>query len=233
MGRSRRMSPAAATLIAVIAAMAAVTVLILTHKSDGHDGTSGTRGTVSAVIPAQALENECAENARRLIADNYTVVRLFVTEGLPYDKESYGDRSDDGLYTVISGEYRSLGQIETLVRSVYTAAESDRILTRLPIRADNGAALSETIVVYADRKSDNDGTNVLGISKRFVPYTNYSKPWETLIVSVSPMNDEECFVTAYLGADERTELANVDKANILITKMIKENGEWRLCELIF
>ena len=241
MGGSRKMSLASQTLVAVLAAMAAVTVLILTHKGGARNAAKSSGGTASEVSQVsqtsqisteRTLDDECAENARRLIADNYTVVRLFVTEGLPYDKEPNGEAPKDGFFTVNSSEYTDFGQIEHLVRSVYIGSEADRILTRLPIRTEYGDALSEKIAVYAERENSGSGS-VLGISERFTPYTNYSKPWDILSFTVSVLDEENCFVTVYLGTEEIADYTKADKANILITKMIKENGEWRLCEMMF
>lgn len=228
--RSRRQSkaPAVATFIMVIAAIAAVAVRLAMNKGGSGNSSGGAEQSFGVT---QAFADECTENAQRLIAENYTVARLFVLEGLPYDDEPYGNRPEDGYFTVSSDVYTSFGQIESLVRSVYTAEESDRILTRLPVTAESDA-LPETTAVYAPRKSYLGDEEVLGISERFAPYTSYSKPWATFSVSVSPTGEDECFVTVYLGADE-TAVSDVDKANILITKMIKENGEWRLCSLVY
>lgn len=75
--------------------------------------------------------------------------------------------------------------------------------------------------------------SALGISDLFKPYTAYSKPWGSISVKVMPISEEECQVTVYLGADKDVNLSSVDEPDILTTKMVKENGEWRLESLIY
>ena len=104
----------------------------------------------------------------------------------------------------------------------------------------------ETIAVYGSRDVyvDADGVledgtsayvkkSVLGINEFFKPYTDYKKPWGSISIKIAPLSETECNVTVYLGADKDVDLSSVEDTDILSTKMIKENGEWRLAKLVY
>ncbi|MDE6726895.1 MAG: hypothetical protein K2J80_03015 [Oscillospiraceae bacterium] len=234
-------------------------------------------GTEITFKPTQEFADECGNVARELVADNYKIIRLFISEGLPHLDEPYGNRPEDGLYIVKSDRYSSLGEIETFVKSIYTEKEAQRILTQMPsdpaVLLDGGDSADAVLVavygireIYVDVPSDEpDGADepeyggtvvpsdenneagdglepsaphytkqsVLGINELFKPYTAYRKPWGSISIRVLPTSEEECHVTVYLGADKDVNLSSVEETNILETKMIKENGEWRLENLIY
>lgn len=278
-------SAVVATVIVAIAAAAAIVVLMMMSKKPPEPEQELPDGTTVTFKPTQAFADECGENAQKLVAGNYKVVRLFVSEGLAHRKEPYGNRPEDGLYTVESDEYGTYEQIESLVKSIYTEEESKRILTQMPSdpaakqndTSDTSEEISrpELIAIYAPRDEyinvdseneaesaddidDADDTtaadgesiaetsgssdqskpgyvkkSVLGISEYFKPYTDYKKPWGSLSIKIVPSSEDECYITVYLGSDKDVDLSSVEDTDILNTKMIKENGEWRLTELVY
>lgn len=74
---------------------------------------------------------------------------------------------------------------------------------------------------------------VLGISEYFAPNSGYNRPWQTISMKVLPANENECYLTVYLGADKDVILSSVGDEDILVTSMVKENGEWRLTKMIY
>lgn len=219
-----------ATVAVVLAAVAALVVLIVRSSAPDEDRQLPD-GTVVDFKPSQELVDECAENAQKLIADNYTILRLFVTEGLPHIDEPYGNRPDDGMYTTNSVDYTKYEEIETFVKSCFVDTEAARILTQMP--ADPASGSGSLIAVYQPRFSLLTKETGIGISENFKPYTAYSKPWGSLIIKIVPSSETECYVTVYLGAGEDSDLSDVESANVLTTQMKKENGEWRLAQLIY
>lgn len=260
-----------ATACVAVAAVAAIVVLIVMTKGSVGAQPTDSDGSVVSFEATQALVDECGKNAQELLIGNYSIVRLFVTEGLAHKNEPYGNRPEDGLYTVDSGEFKTFEEVEALVRSIFVEEEADRILTRMPsdpAAAQNGASGasgdvsgSELIAVYAPREvyvntadeeadvsmpkvpevvipSTESGPSyvkksVLGISEAFKPYTDYKKPWESYSIKLDPVSEEECNITVYLGSNKDVDLSSVEETDILNTKMVKTNGEWRLTELVY
>ncbi len=270
-----------ATIIVAAAAVAAIIVLVLmTRKTDSPQRLPD--GTEVTFKPSAEFVNECGANAQALMDDNYKVVRMFVSEGLPHLDEPYGNAPEDGLYTVSSDEYKTYAELETFIKSVYTAEEAERILTRMPsdpgASVDGGAGSASTDTsevsrpefiaiygvreIYADTSSEPGPTEskvpgvvvpessesgevskpsepssvkrkVLGINEYFKPYTAYNKPWGSISIKIVPMNEDECHITVYLGADKDVDLSSVEDTDILNTKMVRVDGEWRLTELIY
>ena len=273
-----------ATIIVAIAAVAAIIVLmVMTHKTDSPQKLPD--GTVVTFKPSRELADECGANAQALMADNYKVVRMFVSEGLPHLDEPYGNRPEDGVYTVSSDEYKTYAELEAFIKSGYTAEEAQRILTQMPsdpassikqdgetdsVASDTSEDISrpEFIAVYAPREiyvdispdtesseskvpdvvipePDESGgvskpaepsytkRSVLGISEYFKPYTAYNKPWGSISIKILPANEDECYITVYLGADKDVDLSSVEDTDIFNTKMVRVDGEWRLTELIY
>ena len=240
-----------ATAIVALAAVAAIIVLIVMSKKPGDGRQDMQNNVVVESAGGQDFIDECGENAQRLVQGNYRIVRLFISEGLPYRDEPYGNRPEDRLYTVNSEEFKTFDDVMTLVKSVFVEDEANRILMRMPL--DPAAAYgvggnpeeAQLISVYWTRDEYVDASDtsaggsgyvkqtVLGISERFKPYTDYKKPWGSTSIRIVPVNEEECDITIYLGADKDVDLSSVEDSDILTTKMVKVNGEWRLTKLVF
>lgn len=236
-----------ATAIVALAAIAAIIVLIMMPKDGGQNNES--QSVSVAYKDTQEFADECGENAQKLVAGNYRVLRLFISEGLPHQDEPYGNRPEDGFYTAISDEFKTYEELESYVKSIFTEQEANRILTKMPIDpaaaygTDGGSGsgsmeLYRSRDEYVDASGSGGGTSyvkqsVLGINMSFKPYTDYKKPWGSTSIRIVPVSEEECDITIYLGADKDVDLSSVEDTDILHTTMIKENGEWRLAELVF
>ncbi len=312
-----------ATILVAAAAIAAIIVLVIINKKSETESKTLPDGTTVSYDATTELYDECGEEARRLMADNYKMIRLFITEGLPHLDEPYGNRPDDGFYTVDSEDYKTYEQLESFVKSVYTEQEAERILTKMPsdpavtyggVKRDEDTSVNtseketppEYIAVYNSRDvyvdiensseetskpkvpnvvvpdasaegEESDAQNVedaadvpsddtympdantgefessessavgaveshdptytkqsvLGINEFFVPYTEYNRLWSSISIKVVPSDYNECFITVYLGADRDVDLSSVDDSDVISTKMVKENGAWKLTELVY
>lgn len=145
-----------ATAIAAAAAIAAIVVLVIIINKP-KETEKPAESAASVFEPTQELADECGAQAQRLMENNYKVIRLFVKEGLPREAEPYGNRPEDGFYTVNSTEYMAYEQIEELVKSTYTETEARRILTQMPsdpsaADGESGGSDSEPIAVYGTRE---------------------------------------------------------------------------------
>lgn len=214
------------TVVVAVAAVAALIALLMLKGDNKAQGASSNDSNVS-LNAQQQLANECGENAQELIKKNYEVIKLFVTQGLPHVNEPYGNTPETGYFEADSSEYKTFEQLETFVKSVYTAKEAERILTQMP--ADPSTTGGDLIAVYAVRKSLRDGSAALGISEKFKPNTNYNKNWSSISIKAVPTSEEECNITVYLGDDA----SSVSDSDIFNSKMVKENGEWRLSEMMY
>ena len=237
-----------ATAIVALAAVAAIIVLLVMNKSSEGDTDRGNSNISVDYKDTQEFADECGENAQKLVAGNYKVLRLFISEGLPHKDEPYGNRPEDGFYTAVSDEFKTYEDLESFVRSIFIEQEANRILTNMPLdpAAVYGGVggnagkmeLYRSRDEYVDASAAGSGTSyvkqsVLGINMSFKPYTDYKKPWGSTSIRIVPVSEEECELTIYLGADKDVDLSSVEDTDILNTKMVKENGEWRLAELVF
>lgn len=153
--RKSSVSTIVATVIVAVAAAAALIVLIVMTKKSPESENRLPDDTAVMFRPTQEFVDECGEHAQELVAGNYRVVRLYISEGLAHLSEPYGNRPEDGLYTADSDEFRTYEQVESLVRSVYVEEEADRILTRMPSdpagTGESSGDVPEFIAVYGAR----------------------------------------------------------------------------------
>jgi len=210
-------------LVFVAAAAAVAAVIILTA------GKNEPLESESASSPiSDELVSECGAAAQELVQKNYKVIELFATEGLRY-KTVYGNPPEDGYYSVNDEEYKHYSQIEELVKSVYVAEEAERILTRYPIRTEDGV---KEVQVYKEHKDPVDGSECLGIIEGFTtPDADYSRDWSRCKITVHPKSETECELTVI--ADGYTEEeAESHPESVLTTKMVKQDGKWLLSDLL-
>lgn len=236
--------PLISTVIVTLLALAAVIVLMVTtgNKPERQSGSS-TGASEQLFAASDELIEECGYAAHDLFLDSYRILRLYVTEGLAHNDEPYGNRPEDGIYTVNSSEYTSLEQITSLVNSVFVEAEAERIITNID---GNGLAVYQNREILERTESEPaEGTaetsagpvyvtkTVLGISEDFVP-AEYGHDWSTIKIAVMPTSETECELTIYLDGVDADSLTDADMDSVLETKMIKnENGEWRLTQLVY
>ncbi|MGN1422916.1 MAG: hypothetical protein ACI4XA_06030 [Oscillospiraceae bacterium] len=238
-----------ATIIVAVAAIALAIVAVMTlNKGSGNTSSAPTSSADPAFKPTDELVEECQYAAHDLVKNNYEIVRLFVTEGLPHYDEPYGNLPDDGIYTVNSTDYSSLAEIEELVQSTFVNSEAERILTNID---GNGMAVYKNRQIYVDVPEDTAETatadtseaasrphytteTVLGINANFKPDTAYNKDWSSCSIAVLPVSETECQLTVYLGGlDETAESSDPDPDTVLETQMVKINGEWKLSVFVY
>lgn len=216
----------ATTIITVVIALAAVAaviaVLVISAKNrESQDAEN------SSALASQALVDECGAAAQELVQENYKVVKLFVSEGLLY-KTVYGNPSEDGYYTVDDEEYKHYSQIEELVKSVYVAEEAERILTRFPVKMENGM---ENVQIYKEHTDPTDGEMCLGIIEGFVPEEDYPRDWSQCVIKISPKSDTECALMVIVDGVSEAE-ADAHPESVLTTQMVKQDGKWLLSDLL-
>lgn len=236
----------ATIIVAVLAIVLAVVAIITMRNSSDTPATSSVVSNTD-FRPTQELVDECTYAAHDLVADSYSIIRLFVSEGLPHYDEPYGNKPEDGLYTVNSTEYTSLEDIENLVRRVYTNAEAERILGMkvyqnrkilVDIVYDDSTAESTSEAETAEPRPLYEEKTVLGISEEFTPNESYNKGWDSCSIAVLPKSETECELTIYLGgiATSETgsaETAEADPDSVLETAMVKIDGEWKLAAFVY
>ncbi len=239
--------PLISTIVVAVLAIAVVIVAIFVIAGDnGGTSSGGGNSTVASqpFEPTQELVDECTYAAHDLVADNYRILRLFVTEGLPHEDEPYGNLPEDGLYTANSSEYKSLQQIEELVHSVFVEEEAVRVLDNIDGRGLAVYQNREKLVKVESAAESTDETSeessgiryekeyVLGISADFVPDTDYAKDWSSCRIAIIPRSETLCDLTVYLdGLDENTASANSE--SVLGMTMVKVEQDWRLEKFVY
>ena len=234
--------PLVATIIIAVIAIVLAIVAIMTLRKE-KPGQNTDQSTVSEnFIPTEALIEECTYAAHDLVKDNYSVIRLYITEGLAHYDEPYGNLPEDGIYTVNSTDFSSLEEIEEMLKSIYVNAEAERVLTNID---GNGKAVyvnREVLVdaVYSDEPESGEARplyiteTVLGISADFVPDESYDKDWSTCHIAVMPKSETECELTIYLGGlTPDSEIDETNEDSVLETAMRKIDGEWRLAQFVY
>lgn len=235
--------PLVATIIvAIIAILLAIVAIMTLRRDEPEPNSSGSAPVVSNFVPSDALVEECTYAAHDLVRDNFSVIRLYITEGLAHFDEPYGNLPEDGIYTVNSTEYSSLEQIEEMLKSIYVKSEAERVLTNID---GNGKAVyvnREILVdaVYTGEAESGESRplytteTVLGISAGFTPDTSYNKDWSTCNIAVLPTSETECELTIYLGGlTPDSEIDETNKDSVLETAMRKIDGEWRLAQFVY
>ncbi|MGN0682392.1 MAG: hypothetical protein ACI4JY_01835 [Oscillospiraceae bacterium] len=226
-GKNNTGSLAATIATAVIAAAAIAAVVIMLVVVNGNKPREEAGSSTSEPQVSQELVNECSTAAFELVQNNYTVLKLFVLEGLPY-KTVYGNRSEDGYYTVDDSEYKSYSQIEELVKSVYVEREASRVLLAYPIKTESG---TENVQVYKQHKDPVDGSECLGIIEEFAPDKSYSRDWSKCVIKVSPKSEDLCVLSVITGGYSESE-AEAHPEAVMTTNMVKKDGRWLLSEML-
>lgn len=213
-----------ATVIVAVAAVAAIVILIIVmNGGNGETLPNGSR--VERFSATSEQIDECLTSAHDLVASNYTVIKLYITEGLPHLDEPYGNKPEDGIYTVDSDKYKTPDDMQNLLRSIYTEQAANDIWARGVYKTrymKNGLAVNSGTA---------DAEQVLGISEDFKPDTNYSVDWSSTPLEVIPTAEDKCRVVIYINGASPND-SDVSEGNTITTEMIKENGAWRLTELV-
>ena len=180
----------AATIITiVIAVLALATTLFLLYRMSQEQTQEMPP---AAFVPSDEVNVEMNENAVKLVKNNCEVFRVFLQYGLPHETEPYNNKPDDGLYTVKSDTYKSVADLEKLLKETFVEKEAQRILDGI---GDNGK-------IFADQK---DGT--LGIAESCIDSTgkfkglDYAYSWTNANVTLLPVSNTECKITIELAPD--------------------------------
>lgn len=216
-----------ATIIVAVAAVAAIVALIVIMMND-NAGASPNGSQVENFSVTQEQIDECLTSAHDLVASNYEVIKLYITEGLPHLDEPYGNKPEDGIYTVDSDKYKTPEDMQNLLKSIYTEQAADEIWARGVFKT----RYMKDGLAYMGADSDAAGVEkILGISADFVPKTDYSVDWSSSPLEVKPTAENKCTVLIYVNGASPTD-SEVSEDNILTVVMAKENGSWRLTELV-
>ncbi len=244
------LAPLISTIIVAVLAIVVVIVALMLITGDNNTSSDGGAAAPDASVsesfkPTQELVDECTYAAHDLVADNYRIVRLFVTEGLAYEPEPYGNLPEDGLYTVSSNEYKTLQQIEDLVNSVFVEEEAVRVLGNIDGKGlavyqdrEKLVKVENTSDSTAEATEESTGVQykteyVLGISAAFVPDESYTKDWSSCRIAIIPRSEVLCELTVYLdGLDENT-ASDTDSDSILKMTMVKVEQDWRLEKFVY
>lgn len=213
------------TIAVALLAIAAIVILLVSGNGDKEP----EEPVISGFGVTQALADECIGAAQKLVGDNYEIIRLYITEGLPH-KMVYGNEAEalGGYYQADSAKYKEFEQIDALVRSVYSESEADRILQRLEVNTVDGT--SEELEVYKHCKIN--GAAFFGINERFDADPDYKVDWSSCYVEVEPHSETECEVTVYLdGVTSDTAAEHAESVrNVSMVK--SEDNSWRLTEFL-
>lgn len=195
-------------IIAVLAIAAAIFAIVTINREETNS---------PEYIMTEEEKDFLMSSTETLIRNNYVVLRLFYTQGLPHKPEPYNNVPEDGLYTVDSDKYLTLDDVFAPVDETYISAEAQRIKTD-PL--GNGA-------VYSARGSE------LGIDMNFMPI-DYNKSWEHIEWEISDItpNEVTILITVTKLNDGGTASENND-TEILSGQILKINGEWKLEKIIY
>ncbi|MDR0821002.1 MAG: hypothetical protein LBN40_00860 [Oscillospiraceae bacterium] len=156
-------------------------------------------------IPSAELLVEMQDNAERLVAADYEIVKLFYTKGLDHEPEPYGNLPEDGYFFAVSDKYKTLDSIYELLFNTFTKETAD--------------AIKASDKTYADREGR------LGISEKFAPNTGYDIDWTEPSYVITAEAEDKC--TLGLTLKHAGEPLNITVG------MTKQGGIWLLDELIY
>lgn len=200
------------TIIAAVLAIGAVIFLVVAMNSDNNnepDEPDIVVNTTPVFQATQELVDRTQQAAYDLLPENYKVYQ-YLTRGMTHEEEPYGNLPEDGFYTCVSDDFKSFDDFSKYVRSIFTEETAEKLLTD-PFGSGP---------VYGV-----DDTGALGLSSEFTPVSDSGLSWADVTFLCTPVSDTQCDVKVTLqDADGK----NVEK-NV---KMVLENGEWKLSELV-
>jgi hypothetical protein len=216
-----------ATVIVALLAVAAAIFAFWMIAREAEDERIPPGPDYANYKPSEALQIEMEGAAERLIRNNYTIIKLYVTQGLPFERGAYptddnpfGVPPEDGIYYVISDEYTSLAQIEAIIDETFTSEEARRVKENL--LDDDSPYYSEFGRIFHD-KNDKLGINL--DFAQSLPNTDYPVSWVNPSYVIIPQSATECAIAIRLHVNDEEYLFN--------RIMYKFNGEWYFEKLIF
>lgn len=213
------------TIVAAVLAVAAVVILLVTMNAKPEEPELPV---ITGFQVTQELADECTAAAQKLVSDNYSIIRLYVTEGLPLEI-IYGSVPEpiDGYYMTDSEKFTDFSQIEELVKSVYASDAAGNILRSVEVRTKDGSM--KELEVY--KACSAYGDTFLGMNELFSVDKDYTTDWSSCYVEVKPKSETECDVTVYVNGIT-AEQGSENPESVLGTSMVKTSDGWRLTKLL-
>lgn len=212
------------TIAVAVLAIIAIVILLISMNGSG-EPSEPDEPVIPGFEATQELADECIAAAQKLVGDNYEIIKLFVTEGLPLLKV-YGNEPEamGGYYQINSPKYTDVSQIETVVKTVYSDSEAHRILTELEVNTPDGT--KKKLEVY--KQCNVNGAEFFGLNEQFAVEADYKTDWSSCYVQVKPRSETECDITVYLdGVTSETAAQHSD--SVRKTAMVKSaDNSWRL-----
>lgn len=227
---------AASLIMTIIIAVLAIAAGIFAIAKIGDSRNQPDRNDVRFT---DEEEIDLRNSAQRLVSQNLIAYNLFYVDQFPKVAEAYGNKPEDGyytvdmtyndlnlkLYTVLSNapnqkdggaEY---SQVEEFVNNIYISNEANRILTN----SDD-----TNTPVYADR----DGR--LGVKdghQSITPERNWNDK-HTLIFN--PKSKTECEIVLLFNGvtSEQYENNEYQETDVVKSNLLKVNGKWKLEKLL-
>lgn len=198
------------TIIAAILAIGAIVFVIRMNPDENEpEETEIVVNTTPAFQATEELLDQTSQAAYDLLPENYKVYQ-YLTRGMTHEEEPYGNLPEDGFYTCVSDDFKSFDDFSEFVRSVYTEKTAEKLLTD-PF--GNGP-------VYGV-----DDTGALGLSSAFTPASDPGLSWANVNYLCTPVSDTECDVDVTLQDSDGKDVVKK-------VKMVLQNGEWKLSEMI-
>jgi hypothetical protein len=239
-----------AFIATVVVALLAVAAAVFAYRSvDREEPSPIENGAETDYLPSQELEDEMYREAARLITNNHTIVRLYITHGLPVIKEPYANATDrplgnppedgffyvDGSIDIRAGDtrrpFRNLSDVEDILHETFVPIEVARIIKN---ECDDGEPyFSEYGRIYSEKRANSNGFT-LGIDRYFAfdLYTNpdfaadYPIDWdESVGFELTALSPYEAELRIRLTINGQTELIFRTMTNL-------EDEGWRLDRLI-
>jgi hypothetical protein len=219
-------------LLAIAAAVFAFTRL----QPDNTDYNGDSE--INNFRPPREIEDEMYEAANRLITNNHTLIRLYITHGIPVVREPYANTTDrplgnppeDGLFYSGSGDYKTLAAIESIVDSTFTPEEAERIKNN---QLDDGSPYySDFGRIFGEKRANSDGIT-LGVNEKFAlakhpyprPNEDYPISWTDVSFDLTALSVYEC--------ELRIRLTINGEPGVIVRKMVNYDEQgWRLDGLI-
>ena len=197
------------TVIAALLAVAAVIFLVITMSENKEEEQQPPPVTDEPTfVPDADLMAEMEQAAYDLLPENYKVYQ-YLTKGMTYKEEPYGNKPEDGFYTCVNESFPTFDAFCEYVRSIYTAETAEKLLTD-PF--GKGA-------VYGDDNGE------LGLSAEFEASEDQGLSWADVNFVCVPVSETVCDITVTLkdadGKDVKKEV-----------RMQMDDDGWKLSDMI-
>jgi hypothetical protein len=234
-----------ATIVVALLAIAAAVFAIrnVTPEEPGPANFTGADPNLPEHNISRDLEDEMLNAGHQLIANNITIVRLFITHGVPVVREPYANTTDrplgnppeDGYFYSASSDFRTIEDVEALVRETFLPEEAERILNNL---LDDGEPYySDFGRIFGEKRPNSDGVT-LGVNNRFAleshldpdfaadfPITWENSEGNSVGFNIFPLSDRECELKITLTVNGEPYVVTRSMTNL-------DGSGWRIDRLI-